>query len=221
MIRLFVRWKPHAVIAHSGGNDRIPSFNVDGLRQFMRNTFEKSVQMIATCLQARVSLLSLIVALGLGGCASESFSPEAAPEYVIVAEFAAFYRLGPQQPRGPDQSLRQGTRVKLLRREMGFSCVHMEDLQSGYVANESMEVAPPRPKEPDAAAATSGSGGSRKPGNRQRAETSPVYSGPQFNDTPLPDPNVPPPDLNIDPEVVPDTIPVPSATPSGTPKFRY
>jgi quinol monooxygenase YgiN len=37
----------------------------------------------------RVSFLPLIAAFALGGCASESFSPETAPEYVVVAEFRA------------------------------------------------------------------------------------------------------------------------------------
>jgi len=166
-------------------------------------------------------IFCLAIAVGIWGCASESFSPDAAPENIITVEFAPFYRLGPQQARGPDLSLRRGTRVKLLRREMGYSFVQMEDSRTGYIANENMAVAPPRPKEAESVASSGSSGMSRKPGSRQRGESSPVYSGPQINDTPLPDPNVPPPDLNIDPELVSDTIPVPAATPEGTPKFRY
>lgn len=171
----------------------------------------------------RFSLFSRFVVLAaslfLIGCASETFAPEVAPEYVVIVDFAPFYRLGPQQGRGPDASLRSGTRVKLLRREMGFSLVQLEDLRTGYMANESMTVAPPRPPEqtPQDADAPAG----KKKSGRSRGEDSPVYSGPPVNDTPLPDPNMPPPDLNVEPELVPDTIPVPASTPAAAPKFRY
>jgi len=127
--------------------------------------------------------------------------------------------LGPQQGRGPDASLRTGDRVKLLRREMGYSLVQLEDLRTGYVANENMTVAPPRPPEQVRAADTGTS--ARKTGGRSRSDDGPLYSGPPVNDTPLPDPNVPPPDLNVEPEIMPDSIPVPSGTPVGKPKFRY
>ncbi len=164
----------------------------------------------------------LFASLVLAGCAMETFAPDTAPEYVIIRDFSAFYRLGPQQGRGPDASLRTGIRVKLLRREMGYSLVQLEDLRTGYMANENMTVAPPRPPEeklressPEAA------GTGRKRGGRSQAENSPIYSGPQINDTPLPDPNVPPPDLNVEPEIMPDTISVPASKPAGAPKFRY
>ncbi len=77
----------------------------------------------------------LLTACILGGCATQTFAPEAAPEYVIIRDFSPFYRMGPQQGRGPDTSLRADARVKLLRREMGFSLVQLEDLRTGYVAN--------------------------------------------------------------------------------------
>lgn len=160
----------------------------------------------------------LLVA-SLVGCAMESFAPDAAPEYVVIRDFTAFYRLGPQQSRGPDASLRTGNRVKMLRREMGYSLVQMEDLRTGYVANENMTVAPPRPPQQVRASETGQAPGKR--GSRSRADDGPLYSGPPVNDTPLPDPNVPPPDLNVEPEIMPDTIPVPSGTPAGKPKFRY
>ena len=154
----------------------------------------------------------------LGGCATQTFAPEVAPEYVIIRDFSPFYRLGPQQGRGPDASLRTETRVKLIRREMGFSLVQLEDLRTGYVANENMTVAPPRPaaqvKEEAEIATMKKRGG-------HRGDDGPLYSGPQVNDTPLPDPNVPPPDLNVEPEIMPKNIPAPDATPAGRPKFRY
>lgn len=165
--------------------------------------------------------LAVTVVVSGAGCAMETFAPETAPEYVAIRDFTPIYRFGPQQPGGPDVALKSGARMKLLRREMGYSFVQIEDKRTGYVANENIAVAPPRPRE--TAETTAGTAGvSRKPGSRSRDATGPVYSGPAVNDTPLPDPNVPPPDLNISPELVPDNIPVlPDATPSGTPKFRY
>jgi hypothetical protein len=161
----------------------------------------------------------LAASLFLSACATESYEPSAAPEYMSTRDFSPFYRFGPQQGGGPDATLRAGTRFKLLRREMGFSYVQLDDSRTGYVANENMAVAPPRPPEAKRQEESSAATGSRKRG--ARGAESPVYSGPAVNDTPLPDPNTPPPDLNIEPEIVPDTIPVPSSTPAGTPKFRY
>ncbi len=81
-----------------------------------------------------------------------------------------------------------------------------------------MTVAPPRPaaqvKQEAEIAAMKKRGG-------HRGDDGPLYSGPQVNDTPLPDPNIPPPDLNVEPEVVPQNIPAPDATPVTKPKFRY
>jgi len=168
----------------------------------------------------RLSRYALRIGLGLAvmllaSCASEAFAPDAAPEYVTIRDFTPFYRLGPQQPRGPDASLRLNTRVKLLRREMGFSYVLLVDERTGYVANENLAVAPPRPPEPKREAVETAS---RK---RGRGDGGPAYTGAALNNTPLPDPNVPPPDLNVEPEIMPDTIPVPVDAPSTKPKFRY
>ncbi len=154
----------------------------------------------------------------VAGCASEVYSPENAPEYIVVGDFAPFYRLGPQQGRGPDASLRTQTRMKLLRREMGFSFVQLDDLRTGYVPNENIAVAPPRP--PVAKPEELDTPAARKRSGRTRGGE-PAYSGPPVNDTPLPDRNLPPPDLNVEPEVVPDMIPVVPETPAEPPRFRY
>jgi len=154
----------------------------------------------------------------LAACASQTFDPKTAPEYVIVRDFTPFFRLGPQQGGGPDASLRPNTRVKLLRKEMGFSLVQLEDLRNGYVANENIAVAPPRPPTPSVGNTETSS---TKRGGRSRGPGGPFYSGPAVNDIPLPDRNMPAPDLSIDPEVVPDAVPSPSATPAEKPKYRY
>lgn len=165
-------------------------------------------------MQKAIGLAATFTVSFLAGCASERYSPETAPEYSIIREFTPFYRLGPQQGR-PDASLTVDTRVKMLSREMGFSLVQLEDTRTGYVANENMAPAPPRPKPREE---PTESGARRR---TSRSSESPAYTGPPVNDIPLPDPNVPPPDLNIEPEIMPDTIPVPAATPEGKPRFRY
>jgi hypothetical protein len=160
-----------------------------------------------------------LAGLFLSGCATQSFAPEVAPEYVAIRDFSPFYRLGPQQGRGPDATLRTGTRVKMLRKEMGFSLVQMEDLRTGYVANENLAVAPPRP--PEQVRQESEAVSQKKRSGRQRGDNGPLYSGPAVNDTLLPDRNVPPPDLNVEPEIMPKSIPAPDATPIAKPKFLY
>jgi hypothetical protein len=84
----------------------------------------------------------------LVGCVTQSFDPDKAPEFLIQADYAPFYTLGPGQERGPDASLQRGERVKMLRREFGFSYVEIKNGRTGYVANE--EIAPAPPREPEA-----------------------------------------------------------------------
>ena len=86
----------------------------------------------------------------LVGCMTQSFDPAKAPEFLVSADYAPFYALGPGQGRGPDASLQRGERVKMLRREFGFSYVEIKDGRAGYVANEDIAPAPPR--EPESSA---------------------------------------------------------------------
>lgn len=83
----------------------------------------------------------------LVGCMTQSFDPAKAPEFLVHADYAPFYVLGPGQGRGPDASLQRGERVKMLRREFGFSYVEIKDGRAGYVANEEIAPAPPRESE--------------------------------------------------------------------------
>ena len=82
------------------------------------------------------------------GCVTQSFDPAKAPEFLVQADYAPFYTLGPGQGRGPDASLQRGERVRMLRREFGFSYVEIKDGRAGYVANEEIAPAPPREPEP-------------------------------------------------------------------------
>jgi len=162
------------------------------------------------------TLLALGIACALAACASpKTFAPDQAPEYVIIRDYTPFFRLSPMQRNGPDASLPVQTRVKLLCQDMGYSQVLLEDQRTGYVANEYMVLAPPRPPQPRESVGSSDGSASARSGNRKR---SPRYRGEQVNDTPLPDVNVPPPDLNIAPEEVPVAVPAP---PPEKPKFRF
>ncbi|MEI6337210.1 MAG: hypothetical protein WCQ57_01345 [Verrucomicrobiota bacterium] len=162
------------------------------------------------------TLLALGIACAVAACASpKTFAPDQAPEYVIIRDYTPFFRLSPMQQNGPDASLPVQTRVKLLSQDMGYSQVLLEDQRTGYVANEYMALAPPRPPEPRESVGSSDGSASARSGNRKRGSR---YRGEQVNDTPLPDVNVPPPDLNIAPEEVPAAVPAP---PPEKPKFRF
>jgi hypothetical protein len=154
----------------------------------------------------------------LAGCATQTYAPEEAPEYSVIQDFASLYKLGPMQGRGPDATLRVGDRVKLIRKELGYSFVLLEDSRTGYLANEDIVPAPPRPPQPAASAST---GASESSGRRN--PSSPRYRGQQVNDIPLPE-SAPPPELDLNvglEDIAPPTAPPPSDAPAEPPKFRY
>ncbi|HEY5706484.1 MAG TPA: hypothetical protein VIS96_13010 [Terrimicrobiaceae bacterium] len=166
-------------------------------------------------------LLSAIL-LVLGACATQTFKPDQAPEYTITRNFTPFYQKRPLQGATTDASLSAKTRVKLLRKEMGYSLVLLEDSRTGYVSNKNMVVAPPgSQKKPFGS--TSGES-SAKPRRKKRfgpvatPTPSPVSQSGQVNTVPSQEPTAPsptpPPDL---PE--PSPTPVPQA-PVEKPKFR-
>jgi len=57
---------------------------------------------------------------------------------VVVVERTPFFRNGPAQGNGPDLSLVKGDVVEVLRKEIGYSFVRIEDGQTGYVGNEAL-----------------------------------------------------------------------------------
>ena len=65
------------------------------------------------------------------------------PLYVVNADYTPFYRLGPQQANGADQSLPKGTLVSLLSKNFGYSRVQLINGPNGYVATDDLAVAPP------------------------------------------------------------------------------
>jgi hypothetical protein len=167
------------------------------------------------------TILALGIVGALASCAApKNFAPDQAPEFVIIRNYTPFYRVSPMQRSGPDASLPADTRVKLLSQDMGYSRVQLEDQRTGYVANDYMAAAPPRPPESRESVDSSEGGSSARSGTKRRGASGSRYRGEQVNDTPLPDVNVPPPDLNIAPE----EITAPAATPTPPPekpKFRF
>ncbi len=94
---------------------------------------------------ARIKYLALASLVLLAGCAGETFAPDDAPEFVVVRDRTPVYRLGPQQAAPPEERLGRDERVRLLRREFGYSYALLADGRSGYVANEDLAPAAPRP----------------------------------------------------------------------------
>lgn len=84
------------------------------------------------------------------GCASQTFPPGEAPDYLVLRDRAEFYRFGPLQPGPPDSLLRKDSPLKLLRREFGYSLVQIENTQTGYVANDDIITNPNPPPEVEA-----------------------------------------------------------------------
>ena len=85
--------------------------------------------------------------LAFSACATKTFSPDQAPEYTITRSFTPFYSERPVEGATTDVSLSEKTRLKLLRKETGYSLVQLEDSREGYVANKNMVVAPPGSQE--------------------------------------------------------------------------
>ena len=81
-------------------------------------------------------------------CSSVEYDTADAPHMVVVSAHTPFYYYGPAQQNGPDHSLLSGEAVRVMRKEIGYSYVILNDGQRGYVANEALKPAPARPSEP-------------------------------------------------------------------------
>lgn len=154
-------------------------------------------------------LLFLVLSVLAVGCASESYAPDVAPTYVIIRENAPFYRYGPQQPGAPEALLQVNDRVKMLRKEFGFSLVQHPKGPTGYVANEDMTLAPEIPTAPAVA----------REAPLQSSASPPPEPLPLPEPPPLPEPDLEAdlPDLPLAP--LPEASPTPEAgsTPSPSP----
>ena len=131
----------------------------------------------------------------------------------VTANSTSFYRLGPQQPNGPDLALKQGSRVTLIRRGFGYSQVQLEDGTSGYVGTE--DIAKLTPEESAAEfkpllplAANGRPGGVTPPGKLAATRRRPRTGGPNIPIAPPDEPGLP-----AAPDPTPRVGPVPT--------FRY
>ena len=160
-------------------------------------------------------------ALSLAGCktpgaavgagtasAPATAAVDPASRYKVTASSASFYKLGPQQPGGPDLGLKQGARLTLTRRGFGFSQVLLEDGTAGFVGTE--DIARLTPEEiaaeakPPVPAANAPGGAKPKPGAaRRRARPGPSLPIGSGDEPGLP------------------AAPDPTPRPGPVPTFRY
>lgn len=92
----------------------------------------------------RLRIGGALVAAVFSGCAGQTFSPESAPEFVVLRDRAEFFRFGPLQGSPPDELISQATIVRVVRREFGYSLVQLEGERTGYMANDDLVPAPAR-----------------------------------------------------------------------------
>ena len=155
--------------------------------------------------QIKIAVVFFLVLWCFVGCATQTFDPANAPEFLVQSDYTPFYSLGPGQERGPDASLQRGERVKMLRREFGFSYVEITDGRTGYIANE--EIAPAPPSEPEPVASRS-----RKHSAGGAARISSSSEAP-----------IPMPEIEALPEPVDVLHPISEMEPAADskPEFRY
>ena len=166
--------------------------------------------------------------LAFSACATKTFSPDQAPEYTITRSFTPFYSERPVEGATTDISLSEKTRVKLLRKETGYSRVQLEDSREGYVANKNMVVAPPGSQDRPFGSTVEES--RPKPRRKKRIIRAAAPTPPPVaqGEQPRPSPQevTAPPSPTPTPQVVPKETPAPTpaptpqATPLEKPKFR-
>jgi len=165
---------------------------------------------------------ALLVATGVvfGACATQTFRPEEAPEYLVTRDPTPFYLNKPRQEGTPDAALSAQTRVKLLRKQTGYSLVLLEDSRKGYVANAYLTQAPSGSQQ-----RPFGSVPEPSPRPKRRADPSPTPAPSQPVETPASETSAPAtsapaaPEPQATPEDAPSPTPLPE-TPLEKPKFR-
>ena len=96
----------------------------------------------------RILLLPLVILATLpgGGCSKpDADRPVAASSgkfYAVSASSTPFFRYGPQQGGGPDQSLERDTLVTVIRPSFGYCKVKLSSGEAGYVASDDIKPAP-------------------------------------------------------------------------------
>ena len=99
------------------------------------------------CGKRGAQMAALLVTGALGACSSMGRNPVAKENggkmFAVVTEKTSFYRYGPQQGNGPDQTLPKDTLMTLIRPSFGYCKVHLLEGADGYVASEDIKPAPP------------------------------------------------------------------------------
>lgn len=140
------------------------------------------------------TLLPLACGLLVLSCTLPEQAPENPPEMIVTRQLTPFYTTSPMQTRGPDASLPQDERVRLLSRDFGFSLVQLPDGRKGYVPSDNLAPAPPP---------------APKPKKREGAPSRAFDSLPEIvDDAPLPDFGLPPIEIP-DPILLDEEAPTP------------
>jgi hypothetical protein len=89
----------------------------------------------------------VLVACLLGACSSgrsTALRKSSGKFFAVSADQTSFYRFGPQQGNGPDESLPKDTLMTLIRPSFGYCKVQVVGTsKEGYVASEDIKPAPP------------------------------------------------------------------------------
>lgn len=107
---------------------------------------------------------------------------------VVLHDGVPLFLHGPAQGNGADRTLAKGDEVQVLRKDFGYSFVQLEDGQKGFVANEELVTAPPRPSPTPSSASTPVSDGPPSLWPQEKAVPDLPASGLESNNAPLPPP---------------------------------
>ena len=91
--------------------------------------------------------VALVSAVALSACSSSRSSllrSSGGKLFAVTTPETSFYRYGPQQGNGPDESLPKDTLMTLIRPSFGYCKVKLVGTEKeGYVASEDIRPAPP------------------------------------------------------------------------------
>src|SRR3982751_2549612 len=145
-------------------------------------------------------IITALAALGglNGACSAgkqDSVRLSSGKVFAVVADKTSFYRYGPQQGNGPDESLPKDTLMTLIRPSFGYCKVHLlPSNKEGYVASEDIKPTPPT---------LLASLNPPTPASSERENFDVRSSDPNF---------VPPPEALPDPDLPPSSEPVPPSS---------
>ncbi len=95
-------------------------------------------------------LVALACCAALTGC--ETNSVPSGARYVVAVPNAAFFKYGPAQTFGPDFVLNPDAEVTIIQHSKGLSHVRTSDGTGGYMYNDDIKPAPPKPPTPEESA---------------------------------------------------------------------